>query len=61
LAIACDSELIIYSENFGNEIKYQSGPIEDKAIRKKLIDILEGTMPAFDLRTNKYKDHLFIK
>ena len=55
LAIACDSELIIYSENSGNQIEYLSGPIEEQLINEKLVDILEGTMPAFDLRTSKYK------
>ena len=55
LAIACDSELIIYSENSGNCIKYFSGAIENNLIKDKIIDILEGTMPAFELRTSKYK------
>ncbi len=56
LAVACDSELIIYSENVGNEIVYSSGSIEEEEIKSRLVDILEGTMPAFDLRRNKYKD-----
>jgi ABC transporter len=55
LALACDSELIIYSKNLGNEISYTDGPIEQEEIKDKLVDILEGTMPAFDLRTLKYK------
>lgn len=55
LAIACDSELIIYSENTGNHIKYLSGAIEDNDIKGKIVDVLEGTMPAFELRTSKYK------
>ena len=55
LAIACDSELIIYSENTGNHIEYISGAIEDDNIKGKIVDILEGTMPAFELRTSKYK------
>lgn len=55
LAIACDSELIIYSENVGNQVEYSYGPIEEPSINEKLVDILEGTMPAFDLRTSKYK------
>ena len=55
LALACDSELIIYSENLGNQISYIDGPIEEEGIKDKLVDILEGTMPAFDLRTLKYK------
>ncbi|MBO1264642.1 hypothetical protein J3A84_06330 [Proteiniclasticum sp. SCR006] len=55
LAIACDSELIIHSENTGNQIIYFEGPIEEQSIKEKIVDVLEGTMPAFDLRTSKYK------
>ena len=55
LAIACDSELIVYSENSGNHIEYVSGAIEENSIKEKIVDILEGTMPAFELRTSKYK------
>lgn len=55
LAIACDSELIIYSENNENNINYFSGSIENKEIKNKIVDILEGTMEAFELRNSKYK------
>lgn len=55
LAIACDSELIVYCENSGNRIEYLSGAIEDSAIKNKIVDILEVTMPAFELRNSKYK------
>ncbi|MEG1301064.1 MAG: hypothetical protein RSC93_10200 [Erysipelotrichaceae bacterium] len=59
LAIACDSELIICSKkNEKNYIEYVSGAIEDDYIKQDLVNILEGTMPAFDLRTNKYKSHI---
>ena len=44
-----------------NSIRYESGAIEDTHIRKKMIDILEGTMPAFDLRSDKYKEHFLRK
>lgn len=56
IAIACDSEQIIYCEinKKNSEISYISGSIENKLIRKKVVDILEGTMPAFDLRRQKY-------
>ena len=37
-----------------NIISYKSGSIENEEIRNKVIDILEGTMPAFDLRRRKY-------
>lgn len=63
LAIACDSDLVIYCEKDKkmNSIRYESGAIEDTHIRKKMIDILEGTMPAFDLRSDKYKEHFLRK
>ena len=36
------------------KINYTSGSIENLEIRKHVIDVLEGTMPAFDLRKRKY-------
>lgn len=58
IAIACDAEQIIYCniDKNNNKIFYKSGSIENLDIRKKVIDILEGTMPAFDLRRRKYMD-----
>ena len=58
IAIACDAEQIIYCniDKNNNKILYKSGSIENLEIRKKVIDILEGTMPAFDLRRRKYMD-----
>lgn len=63
LALACDSDLVIYCEKDqkANEIRYVSGAIEDNYIREKMIDILEGTMPAFDLRADKYKEQFLRK
>lgn len=56
IAVACDSEQIIYSEMDKKtyEIKYESGSIENPKMKEKIIDILEGTKPAFDLRKFKY-------
>jgi DNA repair exonuclease SbcCD ATPase subunit len=56
IAIACDAEQIIYCSinKSDNKISYISGSIENKEIRDKVIDVLEGTMPAFDLRRLKY-------
>ena len=57
LAVVCDAEQIIYSEidkQNGNRITYTCGAIENPTINKKLIDVLEGTRPAFDNRDNKY-------
>jgi predicted ATPase len=57
IAVACDSEQIIYcSMNKGTyHITYRSGSIENPEIKEHVIDVLEGTMPAFDLRRKKYR------
>jgi ABC-type lipoprotein export system ATPase subunit len=56
IAVACDAEQIIcaHIDKATNAISYKSGSIENPEIRKQVIDILEGTMPAFDLRRIKY-------
>lgn len=58
IAVACDAEQIIYCEMDKNtyQIKYESGAIENPKIREHVIDVLEGTMPAFDLRRRKYSE-----
>ncbi|SUY46609.1 DNA repair ATPase [Clostridium putrefaciens] len=57
IAIACDSEQIIYSKMDKSEMKitYHSGAIEEKYINESIINVLEGTMPAFDKRRERYK------
>ena len=39
----------------GNRITYTSGPLEDFDINEMAVDVLEGTMPAFDNRSSKYR------
>lgn len=59
LAVVCDAEQIICADmrkDDGNKITYISGSIENPLINKKIIDILEGTRPAFDKRDAKYID-----
>ena len=59
LAVVCDAEQVIYAEMHkekGNEVTYLSGAIEDPIINEKIIDVLEGTRPAFDKRDAKYLD-----
>lgn len=58
IAVACDAEQIIYCDMDKNSfsISYESGAIEDPIIRNRVIDVLEGTMPAFDLRRKKYEN-----
>lgn len=59
IAIACDSEQIIYCsmDKVTNKIAYESGSIENLPIKKHVIDILEGTQVAFDCRKLKYEGH----
>jgi len=56
IAIACDSELIVYShiDKKTDNIEYVPGSIENPVTKKHVIDILEGTEPAFVLRREKY-------
>lgn len=58
IAIACDAEQIICCNisKTDNQISYISGSIENQEIRNHVIDVLEGTMPAFDLRRKKYSN-----
>ncbi len=59
IAVACDAEQIICAQidKTTNAISYKSGSIESPEIKRAVIDILEGTMPAFDLRRIKYSSH----
>lgn len=57
LAVVCDAEQIIYANldkknNF--QMEYLSGAIENPVINKAIVDVLEGTMPAFAKRDSKY-------
>lgn len=57
IAVACDAEQIIYCsmDKSTCEITYTSGAIENPDIRAHVVDVLEGTMPAFELRRQKYE------
>ena len=56
IAVACDAEQIIYCEmdKDNYQIRYSAGSIENPITRKHVVDVLEGTMPAFELRRKKY-------
>jgi len=56
IAIACDAEQIIFCkiDKSNNSIRYYSGAIEDEQTNNDVVNVLEGTMPAFDLRRKKY-------
>ena len=57
IAVVSDAEQIIYTEidkANKNKITYLMGAIESIEINEKIIEVLEGTMPAFANRKNKY-------
>lgn len=56
IAIACDAEQVVYChmDKSTHMINYSAGAIEDANIKRHVVDVLEGTMPAFNLRKKKY-------
>jgi predicted ATPase len=57
LAVVCDADQIIHAsrvEADGNRIVYETGAIENPALNRHGIDVLEGTRVAFDNRGSKY-------
>lgn len=59
LAVVCDAEQIIccsIDKHDGNRLTYTPGSIENQKINQLIVDILEGTRPAFDNRGEKYLD-----
>jgi hypothetical protein len=54
-----DAEQIIHvsidKKNNRNDLNFKSGAIENPEINKAVVDILEGTLPAFDNRRLKYR------
>jgi len=58
LAVVCDADQVIYCDmdKLGrNRITYTAGAIENPSINHHIVDVLEGTRPAFDVRDAKYK------
>lgn len=57
LAVVCDAEQVIYSSfdrKSGSKITYLAGGIENPVINSHVVNVLEGTKPAFDNRRVKY-------
>jgi ABC-type lipoprotein export system ATPase subunit len=57
LAVVCDAEQVIYSSfdrKSASKISYLAGSIENPAINSHVVNVLEGTKPAFDNRRMKY-------
>lgn len=57
LAVVADAEQIIYvriDKKDGNKVFVESGSIENPQINAHIVDVLEGAMPAFRKRDDKY-------
>lgn len=57
LAVVCDAEQIVnvrIDKTNGNKVHINTGAIENLEINNKLVEILEGTLPAFNNRDLKY-------
>lgn len=60
LAVVCDADQVIVAsmESEGTKrLRYTAGAIEDPEINQAMVDILEGTKPAFDHRGSTYNLH----
>ena len=57
LAVMCDAEQIICAacDKANKRFTYTSGAIESPEIKERVIEILEGTQPAFVNRKRKFK------
>ena len=57
LAVVCDAEQIVCAnldKKNNYKMNYTYGSIENPEMNRAVVDILEGTMPAFDNRESKY-------
>lgn len=57
LAVACDAEQVIVcsmERDGSNRISYEAGAIEELNLNQAVVNILEGTKPAFENRRRKY-------
>ena len=56
LAVACDADQVIRAtfDREKMEIRYQAGGLEDAEVERWVVDVLEGTAPAFRRRRGRY-------
>ncbi len=57
IAVAAGADQVIYTsidKTDGNAVSYETGSLENPVIRQRIVDVLEGTMPAFHDRRQKY-------
>ena len=55
VAIVADADQIVVASRDGETFSYASGAIEDGSINLSAVDVLEGTWPALENRTQKYQ------
>ncbi|MGR6839518.1 hypothetical protein ACU5DF_10570 [Aliivibrio wodanis] len=58
LAVVSDSEQVIkvmLEKENGNKFSFSSGGIESQEINDQIVEVLEGTIPAFTSRRKKYR------
>lgn len=58
LAVVSDSEQVVrvsIDKENGNDFNFISGGIENKRINDEIVEVLEGTIPAFTTRKEKYQ------
>lgn len=59
LAVVADAEQVIYvklEKEKNNTFATISGSIENKEVNQRIVEVLEGAMPAFNMRRDKYYD-----
>ncbi|UFW45395.1 MULTISPECIES: TrlF family AAA-like ATPase [Bradyrhizobium] len=56
LAVVCDAEQLIYAscDKASKRFDYEAGAIENPSMKERVVEILEGTEPAFRNRQSKY-------
>jgi hypothetical protein len=62
LAVVCNADQVIVAsmdKTAESRVDYETGAIENPVINRRIIDILEGTLPAFDNRNLKYFRDLY--
>ncbi|MCK4516292.1 MAG: hypothetical protein KAU31_13605, partial [Spirochaetaceae bacterium] len=58
LAVYADAEQVIrvwIDKDCGNQFRFCSGGIDNEYVRDQVVNVLEGTMPAFRNRRSKYE------
>ncbi len=58
LAVVCDADQVIHcsmDKSAKSKVTYTAGSLENPITNRFAIDVLEGTMPAFDHRDSKYQ------